>query len=169
MALVLADFSPGELEVAGLYPHPFSFFLYPAICSLAAGVGLSAWSPLAMSCITGQLGNQTNPYSLGNVFSFFHYSSGRALDGIWIFSITLFRWGMLTWSLCTTLYCQCKVFWFILVYRTLQTSSACFPSLSSKIDCVLSLKSEGFITNFCNISLGMTIANISSFRAQINL
>lgn len=46
----------------------------------------------------------------------------------------------------------------------LQTVSACFPSLSSKIDCVLSLKSEGFIINFYNISLGKTIASISSFR-----
>lgn len=73
MTLVLGDLSPGGPEVAGLYP---------AICSLAAGVGLSAWSPLATAHITGQLWNLTDPYSLCNVFSFFHYSSGRALDGI---------------------------------------------------------------------------------------
>lgn len=42
-ALNLDDLSPGGLEVAGLYP---------AICSLAAGVGLSAWSPLATAYMT---------------------------------------------------------------------------------------------------------------------
>lgn len=99
-------------------------------------------------------------------FLIFHSSSGRALDGIWISSVTLFQWGLLAWSLCLTLYCQCEVPWFILDYRTLQPSSACSPSLSSKIDCALSLSSERFKTNFCNISLGMTIANISSFKQK---